>query len=152
MTSRISHTTVDCRDAYAQSVWWGQVLGFSEDPRDPNEPGHEECMIFSPDGRQRVLFIEVPEGKSVKNRIHFDLWPTDRTMNEEVDRLLATGATMVQDLRGPRTGPAGPRWPTRRATSSASCAARPSGRTPTPTSSGERPSRYAFGISPGWCR
>jgi hypothetical protein len=99
MTSRISHTSVDSRDAHAQSVWWSQVLGFSEDPRDPNEPGHEECMIFSPDGRQRVLFIEVPEGKTVKNRIHFDLWPTDRTMNEEVDRLLALGAIVHQDLR-----------------------------------------------------
>jgi catechol 2,3-dioxygenase-like lactoylglutathione lyase family enzyme len=99
MTSRISHTSIDSRDAYAQSVWWCQVLGFSEDPRDPNEPGHEECMIFSPDGRQRVLFIEVPEGKTVKNRIHFDLWPTDRTMNEEVDRLLALGAIVHQDLR-----------------------------------------------------
>ena len=107
MTSRISHTTVDSRNAHDQSVWWGQVLGFSEDPRDPNLPGHEECMIFSPDGRQRVLFIEVPEGKTVKNRVHFDLWPTDRTMNEEVDRLLAAGATLVHDLRdhhGPGTG------------------------------------------------
>ena len=107
MTSRISHTTVDSRNAHDQSVWWGQVLGFSEDPRDPNLPGHEECMIFSPDGRQRVLFIEVPEGKAVKNRIHFDLWPTDRTMNEEVDRLFSAGATLVHDLRdqhGPGTG------------------------------------------------
>ena len=107
MTSRISHTTVDSRNAHDQSVWWGQVLGFSEDPRDPNLPGHEDCMIFSPDGRQRVLFIEVPEGKTVKNRVHFDLWPTDRTMNEEVDRLLAAGATLVHDLRdhhGPGTG------------------------------------------------
>jgi hypothetical protein len=107
MTSRISHTTVDARNAYEQSVWWGGVLGFAEDPRDPNLPGHEECMIFSPDGRQRVLFIEVPEGKTVKNRLHFDLWPTDRTMNEEVDRLIADGATLVHDLRdhhGPGTG------------------------------------------------
>ena len=106
MTSRISHTSVDSRDAHAQSVWWGQVLGFTEDPRDPNEPGHEECMISSPDGRQRVLFIEVPEDKTVKNRLHFDLWPTDRTM-DPVDRLLALGATMVHDLRdhhGPGTG------------------------------------------------
>ena len=64
-------------------------------------------MIFSPDGRQRVLFIEVPEGKAVKNRIHFDLWPTDCTMDEEVDRLLGLGATVVHDLRdhrGPGTG------------------------------------------------
>jgi hypothetical protein len=107
MTSRISHTSIDSRNAHDQSVWWGQVLGFSEDPRDPNLPGHQECMIFSPDGRQRVLFIEVPEGKTVKNRVHFDLWPTDRTMNEEVERLFAAGATLVHDLRdqhGPGTG------------------------------------------------
>jgi hypothetical protein len=107
MASRISHTTVDSHNAHDQSVWWGQVLGFSQDPRDPNLPGHEECMIFSADGRQRVLFIEVPEGKSVKNRLHFDLWPTDRTMNEEVERLLAAGASLVHDLRdqhGPGTG------------------------------------------------
>jgi hypothetical protein len=107
MTSRISHTSIDSRNAHEQSVWWGRVLGFSEDPRDPNLPGHEECMILSPDGRQRVLFIEVPEDKTVKNRVHFDLWPTDGTMDEEVDRLLALGATMHQDLRGhhgPGTG------------------------------------------------
>jgi predicted enzyme related to lactoylglutathione lyase len=107
MTSRISHTSVDSRSAHAQSVWWRQVLGFTEDPRDPNLPGHAECMIFSPDGRQRVLFIEVPEDKSVKNRLHFDLWPTDRTMDAEVQRLLDAGATMVNDLRdhrGPGTG------------------------------------------------
>jgi hypothetical protein len=107
MTSRISHTTIDSRNAYEQSVWWCGVLGFAEDPRDPNLPGHEECMIFSPDGRQRVLFIEVPEGKTVKNRLHLDLWPTDATMDEEVERLLAAGATMAQDLRdhrGPGTG------------------------------------------------
>ena len=99
MVSRVMHTSVDSRDAHAQSVWWGQVLGFSEDPRDPNLPGHEECMILSPDGRTRVLFIEVPEGKTVKNRLHFDLCPTDRTREEEVERLLGMGATMFQDLR-----------------------------------------------------
>jgi hypothetical protein len=101
------HTSVDSRNAHAQSVWWGQVLGYREDPRDPNLPGHEECMVFSPDGRTRVLFIEVPEGKTVKNRLHFDLTPTDRTQDEEVQRLLELGATVHQDLRGtygPGTG------------------------------------------------
>jgi predicted enzyme related to lactoylglutathione lyase len=56
-------------------------------------------MIFSPDGRTRVLFIEVPEGKTVKNRLHFDLTPTDRTCDEEVERVLGLGATVHQDLR-----------------------------------------------------
>jgi Glyoxalase-like domain len=101
MTSRISHTTVDAHNAYEQSVWWCRVLGFGEDPQDPNRPGDEECMIFSPDGRIRVLFIEVRDDKVVKNRIHFDLSPTDRTRDEEVERLLGLGATEFADHRNP---------------------------------------------------
>lgn len=106
MTALISHTSFDSTDSYAQSVFWAQVLGFGEDPDDPNEPGHEECMIFSPDGRTRILFIEVPEKKSVKNRIHLDLVPESGTRDEELARLLALGATVVDDLRKPD----GPGW------------------------------------------
>ncbi|HEY6744290.1 MAG TPA: VOC family protein [Mycobacteriales bacterium] len=101
MTAVISHTSFDSADAYAQSLFWGKVLGFAEDPDDPNEPGHEECMIFSPDGRTRVLFIEVPEKKQVKNRVHFDLVPASGTRDEELARLLDLGATVVDDLRRP---------------------------------------------------
>lgn len=101
MTSRISHTTVDSRDAHAQSVWWSQVLDMKEDPKDPNLPGHEECMIFSSDGRLRVLFIEVPEGKEIKNRLHFDLRPTDLSRDQEIDRVLGLGAIQVADRRTP---------------------------------------------------
>ena len=101
MTSRISHTTIDAHNAYAQSVWWAQVLGMNEDPEDPNLPGHEECMIFSRGGRTRLLFIDVPEGKEVKNRIHFDLRPVDATRDEEIERVLALGATEVDDRRRP---------------------------------------------------
>lgn len=102
MTSRISHITVDSHNAYAQSVWWAGVLGMSEDPEDPNEPGDEECMIFSPDGRTRVLFIEVPEAKpALKNRLHFDLRPVDGTREQEVERVRGLGATLVADRRLP---------------------------------------------------
>ena len=69
MTSFLSHTTVDCRDAYALSQWWKQVLDYVDVPDDPNEPGDEECMILGRDGRHRLLFIEVPEAKVGKNRI-----------------------------------------------------------------------------------
>jgi hypothetical protein len=31
MTSRISHTSVDAIDAYAQSVWWSKVLDFVDE-------------------------------------------------------------------------------------------------------------------------
>src|SRR5260221_2505702 len=71
MTSRISHTSFDASDAFAQSLFWSQVLDFVEDPGDPNEPGDEECLITSRDGSQMLLFITVPDGKQVKNRVHF---------------------------------------------------------------------------------
>jgi catechol 2,3-dioxygenase-like lactoylglutathione lyase family enzyme len=99
MTSRIDHTTFDCHNAYALSVFWANVLGFTDVPGDPNEPGHVECMIIDPAGGQQVLFIEVPEGKQVKNRVHFDLVPTDRSRDEEIERVLALGATSFDDRR-----------------------------------------------------
>jgi len=99
MVAVISHLTVDSRDAYAQSVWWSEVLGWAQDPEDPNEPGHEECMIFAPAGGQRLLFVEVPEGKVVKNRLHLDLRPAEGTRDAELARLLDLGATVVTDLR-----------------------------------------------------
>lgn len=107
MTSRISHTTVDCTDAYALSEWWKGVLGYTDVPGDPNEVGHEECMILDPTSGHRVLFIEVPDPTPGKNLVHFDLRPTDRTQDEEVERLLADGAGLHADLRGkygPGTG------------------------------------------------
>ena len=99
MVSAVSHTSIDCHDAYAQSEWWKQVLGYVDVDGDPNLPGHEECMILSADGSHRLLFIEVPEGKTAKNRIHLDLRPTDRTRDEEVARLLTIGATQRADRR-----------------------------------------------------
>jgi catechol 2,3-dioxygenase-like lactoylglutathione lyase family enzyme len=99
MTSRISHTTFDCRDAFALSEWWKQVLGYTDVPGDPNDPGHEECMIIGSDTDPRLLFIEVPEGKQVKNRVHLDLQPTDRSRDDEIERVIALGAKPLHDLR-----------------------------------------------------
>lgn len=101
MTALISHTTFDCHDAYALSVFWGNVLGFAQDVDNPDEPGDEECMIFSPDGTQRLLFIEVPEAKQVKNRLHLDLVPADGARDEELARLLELGARTIDDRRLP---------------------------------------------------
>ena len=72
--SAVSRTPrFDARDAYARSVFWSQVLDFTEDPDDPNEPGHKECLIMSRDRSQLLLFIAVPDGKTVKNRMHLEL-------------------------------------------------------------------------------
>ena len=101
MASRLSHTSFDSLNSYLQSVFWAEVLGYAEDPEDPNEPEHEECMIFSPDGATRLLFIEVTDAKQLKNRVHLDLRPTDRSREAEVERIVALGATEVADRRRP---------------------------------------------------
>ena len=107
MTSYVSHTTVDCANAYELSEWWKQLLGYVDIDGDPNLPGHEECMIRDPETGHQMLFIEVPDTKSVKNRIHFDIRPRAGTRDEELAGLLAHGATEVADHRGkygPGTG------------------------------------------------
>ncbi len=107
MTAFVSHTTIDCRNAYELSEWWKAVLGYADLDGDPNLPGHEECMIRDPGTGHRLLFIEVPDDKSVKNRMHLDLRPRSASRDEEVEVLLAHGATLVADLRGtygPGTG------------------------------------------------
>ena len=101
MVSHISHTTVDCRDAYTLSTWWKDVLGYIDVPGDPNEPGHEECMILDPATGHRLLFIEVPDDALPAKRIHFDLAPTDRRRDEEMERLVEHGATLIADRRRP---------------------------------------------------
>ncbi|WP_037672202.1 VOC family protein [Streptomyces griseus] len=95
MTSAIRHTTIDCADAYALATFWSQVLG--QPLHEDDQPGDEEALIEG----AGLLFVTVPERKTVKNRVHVDLQPQDRTRDEEVDRLLALGATLFSDQRRP---------------------------------------------------
>ena len=107
VTSFISHTSVDCANAYELSEFWKAVLGYADIDGDPNLPGHEECLIQDPETGHQVLFIEVPDTKATKNRLHFDLRPRSGTRDEELARLLELGATEVGDHRGkygPGTG------------------------------------------------
>lgn len=108
VASFISHLSIDCSDAYSLSEWWKPVLGYEDEPGDPNLPGHDECMLVDPEGKgPTVLFIEVPEAKSVKNRLHLDLRPRTDPQDTEVERVIAHGATVVADRRGqygPGTG------------------------------------------------
>ncbi|GGN53436.1 glyoxalase [Streptomyces kronopolitis] len=95
MTSRVRHTTIDCTDAYRLAGFWAQVLDgtLAED----DLPGDPEATVTASGGA--LLFLTVPDAKTVKNRVHLDLEPQDRTRDEEVERLLALGATLVADHR-----------------------------------------------------
>jgi len=96
----IRSVTVDCADPYRQALFWSEVTGWQEDPDDPNNPDDPEGRIVSTHGIN-LLFIPVPEGKVVKNRVHLDLIPTERTRDEEVTRLLGIGARLFEDHREP---------------------------------------------------
>jgi predicted enzyme related to lactoylglutathione lyase len=45
------------------------------------------------------LFLRVQEGKTAKNRIHFDLWPTLTKRDVQIERATVLGATMLNDRR-----------------------------------------------------
>ncbi|WP_406343938.1 VOC family protein [Streptomyces sp. NBC_00648] len=97
MTSLVRHVTFDCTDAYSLAVFWAAALDGKVS--DEDFPGDPEALVTSEGAT--LLFVTVPDAKSVKNRVHLDLQPQDRTRDEEVDRLLALGATLVGDHRVP---------------------------------------------------
>ena len=105
MASRTSNFCIDARDPYALVQWWAQVLDdFRLDDLDEMSPDDEECWLNGPDDRE-LIFLRVPEPKRVKNRMHVCVRPTDRSREEEVDRILGLGATLVDDRRdGPDKG------------------------------------------------
>ncbi|QZY30646.1 VOC family protein [Nocardioides coralli] len=104
MASRTSNICLDARDPHAQTVWWSRVLEDFVLEDEAPAPDDEECGLSGPDDRY-LLFLKVPEPKTVKNRMHLCLRPTDRSRDQEVQRILELGATMVDDRReGPDRG------------------------------------------------
>jgi hypothetical protein len=77
------------------------VVGWQQDPEDPNEPDHTHCWIGPGDGSPGLLFVNVPEAKTLKNRVHVDVQPIDLTRDQEVERLVGLGATIAADHRQP---------------------------------------------------
>ncbi|MFJ6569969.1 VOC family protein [Streptomyces sp. NPDC091292] len=101
MTSIVRHITFDCappHEPYAIAEFWSQVLGHPVDPIDA--PGDDEVALEVPEGQTTLLFVRVPEAKTLKNRVHLDLQP-DRPRDEEAERVIALGATITDDRRKP---------------------------------------------------
>ncbi|GAA0577661.1 VOC family protein [Paractinoplanes ferrugineus] len=96
MTSFIRNVSFDCADPYALAGFWSEVVGHPVQPE--CAPGDAEVVIQPPAG-PRLFFQAVPEGKSVKNRVHVCLQADDRDRDQEVDRLVALGAAVVGDHR-----------------------------------------------------
>ena len=120
--------TVDATRPHDLADWWAEALGWEVEPVDESfvrkmiAQGHateDETLvhhgalvwavgagIVHPDGpesgRSRVLFMHVPEAKTVKNRVHLDLRSGPEGAEAVVARLAAAGATEL--YRG-RQGP-----------------------------------------------
>jgi predicted enzyme related to lactoylglutathione lyase len=97
MTLGIAAITFDCEDAAALSAFWSSALDRPVDPGGDDTGGFFASigMADPQPGQATMMFIKVPESKTVKNRIHLDLNASDRAA--EVERLVGLGATIVHD-------------------------------------------------------
>src|SRR5215467_9823847 len=102
MGSRLTEIAVDCHDPVALAEFWAAVLNYhvvsneddqvieiapwEKEPRDLADQIRRAPIVPS------LFFARVPEGKTVKNRLHMDLRPVDCSQEEELARLISLGA------------------------------------------------------------
>ena len=116
--ARELQVTFDCADPKRVALFWCEVLGYVVPPPPPGfhswedfnaslPPEHQGSAYacVDPDGAgPRLFFQRVPEGKTVKNRVHLDvrvgsgLVGDERlaTLRAEADRLAAVGGRQVR--------------------------------------------------------
>jgi hypothetical protein len=99
MANRFTELCIDASDPAALGRWWAEVLGY--DIVDEEDGAVE--LKGPPGSGPTVLFIRVPEAKTVKNRLHIDLNATDRDQDAELERLLGLGARKVDIGQGDQT-------------------------------------------------
>lgn len=82
---------IDAHDPKALARFWCEVLNYQIDHED------EDFVSTTPnEGRSlRLEFIRVPEGKTVKNRLHLDIRAQDSSQEAEVARVESLGAYRV---------------------------------------------------------
>ena len=91
MSIRIQNITVDAADPSALASFWESAIGWRRTFEESDEVVLEPPAGSPEDGvAPDILFIRVPDRKSIKNRVHFDLRPQDQAA--EVARLEALGA------------------------------------------------------------
>lgn len=97
MVSVLQNVAIDCADAYELARFWSRVTGCPLHPED--KPGDPEVQVQLAEGPV-LYFNQVPAAKTIKNRIHLCLRP-ETSREQEVERLLGLGATLVTDRRNP---------------------------------------------------
>ena len=116
---------MDASGPRALGAFWCEVLGYIEQPPPPGFETWEDALdamgidrsdpdkafaIVDPDGVGPRIFIQkVPEGKTVKNRLHLDVAVGKDMMRARADELVELGATLVGEFDEP-----GGQWVTMR--------------------------------------
>jgi hypothetical protein len=94
---------IDCREPVALAGFWADVLGWRirETGFQRTEHGPDGAVLAAPEGGCfEIDFRWVPDPKTTKNRLHFDVNPVDRDQAAELERLLALGARPVDVGQG----------------------------------------------------
>jgi predicted enzyme related to lactoylglutathione lyase len=91
MTLSLAAVDLDCENALRVAEFWSAALDR------PIEEGASRYFARIPatESAPTMMFLGVPEAKTVKNRVHLDLYADDRSV--EVERLVSLGATHVAD-------------------------------------------------------
>ena len=84
----LTHLTFDCGDAEKLAGFWAAVLD-----QPVGDGASPEYAVLA--GEPGWMFLQVPEAKTVKNRVHPDLTATD--LPAAVERLTGLGATHLAD-------------------------------------------------------
>jgi hypothetical protein len=105
MGSRLNEIVIDCHDPQRLAEFWCQVLDYQI--VDQNEEEVEiragqvtKAEFLAGPISPSLLFERVPEGKTVKNRIHLDVSPINVDQQQEVDRIIGLGARHVDIGQG----------------------------------------------------
>jgi hypothetical protein len=85
---RFKDLCFDANDHQRQADWWCQLLGY--DRREGARPPEAPIPIIDPTGAGPLIWIvPVPEGKTVKNRVHVDVYGNTHA-------IVASGATLIR--------------------------------------------------------
>lgn len=88
MSSRIAAVAIDAVQPRVVADFWCAVLGWQV-----IDESAEIISIGSPDGSWPAIDVaQVPENKTVKNRLHLDLRADGVSTQAELERLLSLGA------------------------------------------------------------
>jgi hypothetical protein len=99
MGSRFTELIVDAADARRLADFWAAVLGWQ-----PTGRYEGAVEIAGPPGTgPSLVFVPVPEPKTVKNRLHVDVNPVGCDQAQEVERLIGLGARRVDVGQGEQT-------------------------------------------------